>query len=204
MKENNFLRQETEQKTGSNGAPAPREGAPKAPPSVGGEGRAWGGELYSLVQPRGAPSPATPRPFLRPLQGPAKPRGRRDRRCGVSSTVVQDRGSRARTHTHNHCSVLHSAGSRAPGSAPVGVSCASQGEPHPASDEQGPPPSRSREAPGGGRGRGVAGRGSPAQKGLTASCFSKESPPRLLSVPRTEYVLRIAWCSPVPSRLPLR
>lgn len=102
MKENNFLRQETEQKTGSNGAPAPREGAPKAPPSVGGEGRAWGGELYSLVQPRGAPSPATPRPFLRPLQGPAKPRGRRDRRCGVSSTVVQDRGSRARTHTHNH------------------------------------------------------------------------------------------------------
>lgn len=113
-------------------------------------------------------------------------------------------GAPVHGHTHNHCSVLHSAGSRAPGSAPVGVSCASQGEPHPASDEQGPPPSRSREAPGGGRGRGVAGRGSPAQKGLTASCFSKESPPRLLSVPGTEYVLRIAWCSPVPSRLPLR
>lgn len=154
MKENNFLRQETEQKTGSYEAPAPREGAPKAPPSVGGEGRVWGGELYSLVQPRGAPSPATPRPFLRPLQGPAKPRGRRDRRCGVSSTVVQDRGSRARTHTHNHCSVLHSAGSRAPGSAPVGVSCASQGEPHPASDEQGSPPLAAA-----GRRLGVAGGG---------------------------------------------
>lgn len=114
----------------------------------------WGGELYSLVQPRGAPSPATPRPFLRPLQGPAKPRGRRDRRCGVSSPVVQDRGSRARTHTHNHCSVLHSAGSRAPGSAPVGVSCASQGEPHPASDEQGSPPLAAA-----GRRLGVAGGG---------------------------------------------